>query len=54
VFAGELIRLRTALTRAGHPPGNRTTPGAHSWSWANAQLPSVAVFLAQGWGRGSP
>jgi S-formylglutathione hydrolase FrmB len=52
VFAGELARMRAALARQGHPPGSDISAGTHSWTWADGQLPFVANFLAQGWGRG--
>lgn len=49
LFAGELARMRSALSRAGHPAGYRLTPGPHAWSWVNSQLPLAAAFLSQGW-----
>lgn len=52
VFAGELVRMRNALASTGHAPGSRISSGTHSWGWATSQLPLVATFLAQGWGRG--
>jgi S-formylglutathione hydrolase FrmB len=52
VFAGELARMRAALARQGRPPGTDVSAGTHSWTWVNGELPFVADFLAQGWGRG--
>ena len=48
LFAGAADRMRDALAVAGHRPGAFVTPGAHSWSWVNAQWPLTVRFLTQG------